>query len=141
MFSTLLSPPRVNGYEGSIGMYSDIVQDHFDNPRNVGALDQADAEAEVANPACGDIMRLYLRIDGDRIVEAKFQTQGCPAAIAAGSMTTELLIGRTLEEAGGLKRDEVNDALGGLPPQKVHSSVLTEDAIQAALADYRQRQP
>jgi nitrogen fixation NifU-like protein len=122
-------------------MYSDIVQDHFDNPRNVGALDQADAEAEVANPACGDIMRLYLRIDGDRIVEAKFQTQGCPAAIAAGSMATELLIGRTLEEAGGLKRDEVNDALGGLPPQKVHSSVLTEDAIQAALADYRQRQP
>lgn len=121
-------------------MYSDIVQDHFDNPRNVGTLDRADAEAEVSNPACGDIMRLYLRIDDDRIVEAKFQTQGCPAAIAAGSMTTELLIGRTLEEAGSLKRDEVNDALGGLPPQKVHSSVLTEDAIQAALADYRKRQ-
>jgi nitrogen fixation NifU-like protein len=120
-------------------MYSDIVQDHFDHPRNVGALAQADAEAEVSNPACGDIMRLYLRIDDDRIVEAKFQTQGCPAAIAAGSMTTELLIGRTLEEAGDLKRDEVNDALGGLPPQKVHSSVLTEDAIQAALADYRKR--
>lgn len=120
-------------------MYSDIVQDHFDNPRNVGALDQADAEAEVSNPACGDIMHLYLRIDDDRIVEAKFQTQGCPAAIAAGSMTTELLIGRTLAEAGRLNRDEVNNALGGLPPQKMHSSVLTEDAIQAALANYRKR--
>jgi nitrogen fixation NifU-like protein len=121
-------------------MYSDIVQDHFENPRNVGTLDQADAEAEVSNPACGDTMRLYLRIHDGRIVEAKFQTQGCPPAIAAGSITTELLIGRTLEEAGELKRDEVKDALGGLPPQKMHSSVLTEDAIKAALADYRKRQ-
>jgi nitrogen fixation NifU-like protein len=121
-------------------MYSEVVQDHFEHPRNVGILEQADAEAEVMNPACGDIMRLYLKIDGDRIVEAKFQTQGCPAAIAAGSMMTEMLVDMTLEEAVGFKRDAVNDALGGLPPQKVHSSVLVEDAVKAALADYRKRQ-
>jgi nitrogen fixation protein NifU and related proteins len=121
-------------------MYSEVVQDHFEHPRNVGILEQADAEAEVMNPACGDIMRLYLKIDGDRIVEAKFQTQGCPAAIAASSMITEMLVDMTLEEAVGLKRDAINDALGGLPPQKVHSSVLVEDAVKAALADYRRRQ-
>lgn len=120
-------------------MYSDVVQEHFEHPRNVGVLKHADATAEVTNPACGDIMRLYLRIDGDRIVEAKFQTQGCPAAIAAGSMTTEMLVDMTLEEAVGLKRDVVDEALGGLPPQKAHSSVLVEDAVKAALADYRQR--
>ncbi|WP_089938188.1 iron-sulfur cluster assembly scaffold protein [Candidatus Entotheonella palauensis] len=121
-------------------MYSDVVQDHFEHPRNVGVLQHADAEAEVMNPACGDIMHLYLRIDGGRIVEAKFQTQGCPAAIAAGSMTTEMLMDMTLEDAADLKRDAVNDALGGLPPQKVHSSVLVEDAVKAAMADYRKRQ-
>ncbi|ETX03277.1 MAG: FeS cluster assembly scaffold IscU [Candidatus Entotheonella factor] len=121
-------------------MYSDVVQDHFEHPRNVGVLEHADAEAEVMNPACGDIMRLYVRVDGDRIVEATFQTQGCPAAIAAGSITTEMLVDMTLEDAAGLKRDAVNDALGGLPPQKVHSSVLVEDAVKAVLADYRKRQ-
>ena len=120
-------------------MYSDVVQDHFEHPRNVGVLEDADASAEVMNPACGDIMRLYLNIDGDRIVSAKFQTQGCPAAIAAGSVTTGMLDDMTLEEAVGFKRDAVNEALGGLPPQKVHSSVLVEDAVKAALADYRQR--
>ena len=121
-------------------MYSEVVQEHFEHPRNIGSLEHPDAEAEVMNPACGDIMRLYLRIEGDRIVEAKFQTQGCPAAIAAGSMSTEMLVDMTLEEAAGFKRDAINEALGGLPPQKVHSSVLVEDAIKAAMADYRKRQ-
>jgi len=121
-------------------MYSEVVQDHFEHPRNVGRLEHADAQAEVMNPACGDIMHLYLKIEGDRIVEAKFQTQGCPAAIAAGSMSTEMLVDMTLEEAAGFKRDVVNEALGGLPPQKVHSSVLVEDAVKAAMADYRKRQ-
>ena len=121
-------------------IYSDILQDHFENPRNIGTIDQADAEAEVENPACGDIMHLYLRIDNDRIVEAKFQTQGCPPAIAAGSITTELLVGRTLAEAGELKRDEVEQALGGVPAHKAHSAVLTEDAVKAALAAYQKRQ-
>ncbi len=118
-------------------MYSEVVQDHFEHPRNVGTLEHADAQAEVMNPACGDIMRLYLKIDGDRIVEAKFQTQGCPAAIAAGSISTEMLVDMTIEAAAGLKRDAVNDALGGLPPQKVHSAVLVEDAVKAAVASYR----
>jgi nitrogen fixation NifU-like protein len=121
-------------------MYTDIVQEHFEQPRNVGVINHADAEAEVANPACGDIMRLSVRIEDNRIVEAKFQTQGCPAAIAAGSMTTEMLRGKTVEEALTLKRDTVNKALGGLPPQKVHASVLSEDAVRAVLATYRQRQ-
>ena len=121
-------------------IYSDILQDHFENPRNIGTIEQADAEAEVENPACGDIMHLYLRIDNERIVEAKFQTQGCPPAIAAGSITTELLVGRTLEEAAALKRGEVEQALGGVPAHKAHSAVLTEDAVKAALAAYRKRQ-
>ena len=121
-------------------MYSDTVQDHFENPRNVGSMDQPDAEAEAYNPACGDTMRLYLRIDNHQIVEATFQTQGCPPAIAAGSITTELLVGKTIDEAAALKRDDITHALGGLPPQKMHSSVLSEDAVKAALADYRKRQ-
>jgi nitrogen fixation NifU-like protein len=121
-------------------MYSDVVQDHFDNPRNVGVIEDAEAEAFVSNPACGDTMHLYLRIDDDRIVEAKFKTMGCPAAIAASSITTEMLIGRTVEEALALTREEVSQALGGLNPQKVHCSVLSEDAIKAAMANYRRRQ-
>ena len=120
-------------------MYSDILQDHFENPRNVGAMDAADAEAEVTNPACGDTMRLYLRIEAGRVIDATFQTQGCPAAIAAGSLTTELLRGRTLDESLELNRDVVEAALGGLPPQKRHTSVLAEDAVKAAIANYRQR--
>ncbi len=120
-------------------MYSDIVHEHFEHPRNVGVIEHADAAAEVSNPACGDTMHLSLRIEDDRIVEAKFKTQGCPAAIAAGSITTEMLLGRRVDGAL-LKREEVNEALGGLPPQKVHSSVLIEDAVKAALANYRKRQ-
>lgn len=119
--------------------YSDIVQDHFEHPRNVGVIAPADADAEVSNPACGDIMHLYLRIADDRIVEAKFQTQGCPAAIAAGSILTELLIGKTIAESLQIKEAFINQTLGGLPPQKVHSAVLGEDAIKAAIASYRRR--
>jgi len=118
--------------------YSDIVQEHFEHPRNVGTIEPADAEALVSNPACGDVMHLYLRIENNRITDAKFKTMGCPAAIAAGSVTTELLIGRDVEEALTLSRVEVNTALGGLSPQKVHTSVLAEDAVRAALKKYRQ---
>jgi nitrogen fixation NifU-like protein len=121
-------------------MYSDIVQDHFDHPRNVGVIENADAEALVSNPACGDMMHLYLRIDNDRIVEATFKTMGCPAAIAASSITTEMLIGRTVEESLTLTREEVTTALGGLSPQKVHCSVLSEDAIKAAINNYQKQQ-
>ncbi|GIX47589.1 MAG: iron-sulfur cluster assembly scaffold protein [Candidatus Tectimicrobiota bacterium] len=120
--------------------YSDLVQEHFERPRNVGEIPNPDAEAVVSNPACGDTMHLYLRIEGDRIVEAKFKTMGCPAAIAASSVTTEMLIGRRIEEALAITRAEVSAALGGLSPQKVHCSVLSEDAIKAALRRYRPRQ-
>jgi len=119
--------------------YSETIQEHFAHPRNVGTLEPADAEALVSNPACGDVMHLYLRIENDRITEAKFKTMGCPAAIAAGSVTTELLIGRGIEEALALSRVEVKRGAGGLSPQKVHTSVLAEDAVRAALKKYRQR--
>lgn len=121
-------------------IYSDMLQDHFENPRNIGTMEQPDAEAEVYNPACGDIMHLYLRIEDDHIVEAKYQTQGCPAAIAAGSVLTELLVGKRVDESLDVKGAVIDQTLGGLPPQKAHSAVLTEDAIKAAIADYRQRQ-
>ena len=119
--------------------YSDAVHEHFDNPRNIGVIEFPDGECEVSNPACGDIMQLTLRIVDARITEAKFKTMGCPAAIAAGSVTTELLIGRSAEESAPLTRAEVNEALGGLSPQKKHTSVLAEDAVKAALKDYRRR--
>ena len=121
-------------------MYSDLVHEHFEHPRNVGVIEDADADALVTNPACGDMMHLYLRIADNRIVEAKFKTMGCPAAIAASSITTEMLIGRTVEESLTLTRQEVSVALGGLNPQKVHCSVLSEDAIKAAISNYRKRQ-
>ena len=117
--------------------YSDIIQEHFANPRNVGVIAPADAEALVSNPACGDVMHLYLRIEHERITDAKFKTMGCPAAIAAGSVTTELLIGQSVEASLKLTRAEVNAALGGLSPQKVHTSVLAEDAVRAALKKYQ----
>ena len=120
--------------------YSDAVHEHFENPRNVGVVESADGAAEVSNPACGDIMQLTLRILDGRIAEARFKTMGCPAAIAAGSVTTELLIGRSVDEPTPLTRTEVNEALGGLSPQKVHTSVLAEDAVKAAIKDYRRQQ-
>lgn len=120
-------------------MYADLLQEHFDNPRNVGEVANADAEAVVSNPACGDVMHLSLRVEDGRIVEARFKTMGCPAAIAAGSVTTEMLVGRSMD-ALTLTRAEVSAALGGLPPQKAHTGVLAEDAVRAALKQYRQKQ-
>jgi nitrogen fixation protein NifU and related proteins len=121
-------------------MYSPTVIDHFQHPRNLGDLDDPDAVAEVENPACGDRTRLALRIDGERIVAARFRTEGCPAAIAASSITTELILGKTLAEAGDLRDSDVVAALGGLPRNKMHCSVLAEDVIRAALEDYGRRQ-
>ena len=95
--------------------------------------------AEVGNPACGDVMKLYLRIEDDKIVDAKFKTFGCSAAIASSSMTTELIIGKTVDEALLLSNEAVTEALGGLPPAKQHCSVLAEEALRAALEDYRKR--
>lgn len=116
--------------------YSAVVLDHFQRPRNLGDLDRPDAVAEVENPACGDRTRLAVRVADGRIVEARFRTEGCPAAIAASSMTTELILGKTLDEAARLRDTDVAAALGGLPRNKLHCSVLAEDVIRAVIDDY-----
>lgn len=122
-------------------LYSETVMDHFLNPRNLGDLPDADGVGEVGAAACGDIMKISLRIRDGRIEDARFKTFGCGSAIASSSMATELVKGRTLEEARNLTNQEVVHALGGLPPVKIHCSVLAEEAIKAALDDYVQRHP
>jgi nitrogen fixation NifU-like protein len=121
------------------GPYSDKVMDHFMNPRNMGEIEDANAVGEVGNPACGDVMKLYLKIEDNKIVDAKFKTFGCGAAIASSSITTELIKGKTVEEALKLSNEAVAEALGGLPPAKRHCSVLAEDALKIAIEDYRKR--
>ena len=121
-------------------MYTDKVMDHFMNPRNVGEIEGASGVGTVGNAKCGDIMRIYLDIDENQVVrDAKFKTFGCGAAIATSSMATELIIGKTVQEALELTNKAVMDALGGLPPVKVHCSLLAEQAVHAALWDYAQK--
>lgn len=119
--------------------YSDKVMDHFTNPRNLGEIEDADGVSEVGNPVCGDVMRLCLKINDGIIVDAKFKTLGCSAAIASSSMTTEMIKGKSVDEALRLSNEDVAAALGGLPPAKMHCSVLAEDAVKAALEDYKTR--
>ena len=121
-------------------MYTEKVIDHFTNPRNVGEIADANAIGQVGNPVCGDIMKMYLKIEDGVIKDAKFKTFGCCAAIATSSVSTELIKGRTIDEALKLSNKEVIDELGGLPPQKIHCSVLAEEAIKKALSDYYIRQ-
>ena len=116
--------------------YSAKVMDHFTNPRNVGEIENADGVGLVGNAKCGDIMKMYLKIEDDVIVDCKFKTFGCGAAIATSSMATELIKGRTVKEALALTNSAVVEALEGLPPVKVHCSVLAEEAVKSALADY-----
>ena len=116
--------------------YSEKVMDHFTNPRNVGEIEDADGVGVVGNAKCGDIMKMYLKIEDDVIVDCKFKTFGCGAAIATSSMATELVKGHTIDEALRLTNSAVVEALDGLPPVKVHCSVLAEEAIKTALADY-----
>jgi nitrogen fixation NifU-like protein len=118
-------------------MYSEKVMDHFMNPRNVGEIVEADGVGEVGNAKCGDIMKVYLKIENNVIVEAKFKTFGCGSAIASSSMATELIKGKTVEEAWSLTNKAVAEALDGLPPVKMHCSVLAEEAIHKAINDYR----
>ena len=119
--------------------YSQKVMDHFMNPRNVGVIEDADAIGEVGNPRCGDIMRMYLKIKDNVIEDIKFQTFGCGAAVATSSMVTELVKGKTLEEALKVTKMDVADALGGLPPIKMHCSILAEEGIKAAIDDYKKK--
>jgi nitrogen fixation NifU-like protein len=118
------------------GPYSAKVMDHFMNPRNVGEIEGADGIGEVGNPACGDMMRLYLKIEEGKVVDAKFRTFGCGAAIASSSMLTEMIRGKTVDEARAISNQHVADALDGLPAVKIHCSVMAEQAVQSALDDY-----
>ena len=119
--------------------YSEKVMDHFANPRNVGEIPDADGVGEVGNPTCGDIMKMYLKIKDGVITDVKFKTFGCGAAIATSSMATEMVKGKTIEEALKLTNKAVMEALDGLPPVKVHCSLLAEEAIHAALWDYAEK--
>lgn len=120
-------------------MYSEKVMDHFMNPRNVGEIPDADGIGEVGNPKCGDIMKMYLKINDGVIEDVKFKTFGCGSAIASSSMATELIKGKTIEEAMKITNKAVAEALDGLPPVKMHCSVLAEQAIKAALLDYSKK--
>jgi len=117
-------------------LYNDTVMDHFMNPRNMGDLPEADGVGEVGAAACGDIMKISLRIKDGKVQDARFKTFGCGSAIASSSMATELIKGRSIEEVKQFSNQEVVDALGGLPPVKIHCSVLAEEALKAAIEDY-----
>ncbi len=117
-------------------MYSEKVMDHFSNPRNVGEIEDADGVGEVGNPACGDMMTIYIKVDDGKLADVKFKTFGCGAAIATSSMITEMAMGMTIEEALEITRDSVADALDGLPPVKLHCSNLAADGLHAAIEDY-----
>lgn len=120
-------------------VYSELVMDHFANPRNVGELDDANGIGEIGNPKCGDIMKMYIRVENGIIADVKFKTFGCGSAIATSSIATEMIKGKRIEEALQLTNKAVVEALGGLPAHKIHCSVLAEQAIKAAIADYYTR--
>lgn len=120
-------------------LYSEKVMDHFRHPRNVGSLENADGVGEVGNPVCGDIMKIYLKIEDGVISDVKFETFGCGSAIASSSMATEMIKGKKIEEALAVTNKAVTEALDGLPAHKLHCSVLAEEAIKAALKDYYDR--
>jgi len=120
-------------------MYSEKVMDHFMNPRNVGEIPDADGIGQVGNAKCGDIMKIFLKIKDNRIVDVKFKTFGCGAAIASSSMATEMIMGKTIDEALQLTNKAVAEALDGLPPVKMHCSMLAEEAIKSAIEDYKSK--
>ena len=120
-------------------MYTDKVMDHFTNPRNVGEIKQADGIGEVGNAKCGDIMRIYLQVENNTIIDVKFKTFGCGAAIATSSMVTEMVKGKSIEEALKISNQAVAEALDGLPPAKMHCSNLAADALHEAIRDYHEK--
>ena len=122
-----------------MALYSEKVMDHFLHPRNVGVIEDADAIGEVGNAKCGDIMKMYLKIEDGIVVDVKFETFGCGSAIASSSMATEMIKGKPLSEVGKLTNQAVTEALDGLPAHKIHCSVLAEEAIKSALEDYEKR--
>lgn len=122
-----------------MALYSQKVMEHFRNPRNVGVIENADGVGEVGNAKCGDIMKIYLKIDNDIISDVKFETFGCASAIASSSMATELIKGKPVSEALELTNKAVAEALDGLPPHKIHCSVLAEEAIKKAVCDYYEK--
>ncbi len=121
-------------------MYSEKVMDHFSNPRNVGEIENADGVGEVGNPTCGDMMNIYIKVEDNILTNVKFKTFGCGAAIATSSMITEMAVGKTLEEALDITRNDVAEELGGLPQVKMHCSNLAADGLRAAIEDYRNKQ-
>lgn len=125
--------------EESTGSYSPIVMDHFNHPRNRGEIENPDGVGEAQNPVCGDTMRLFIRVESGRITNAGFLTFGCGPAIASSSITTEMIKGKTIEEALNISDQVIVEALGGLPQAKIHCSILAEKAIRAAVEDYRKK--
>ena len=122
-----------------MALYTETVMDHFTNPRNVGSIENPDGVGEVGNAKCGDIMKIYLKIDDNVISDVKFETFGCGSAIASSSMATEMIKGMTIEDALNVTNKQVVEALGGLPPHKLHCSVLAEEAVKSAVKDYYDR--
>lgn len=120
-------------------MYSEKVMEHFNDPQNMGEIENPDGVGEVGNPTCGDIMKITIRVEDDRITDIAFKTLGCAAAIATSSITTEMAMGKTLDEAMDITRDLVAEKLGGLPPQKMHCSNLAAEGLHKAIEDYRQK--
>lgn len=120
-------------------MYNDKVLEHFKNPHNVGELENPDGYAEVGSSECGDTMKMYIKVDGNKIADIKFQTYGCCAAIASSSLATDMAKGRTIEEAEAMSKQDIVEELGGLPDKKVHCSLMVEDAIKEAIKDYKSR--
>ena len=118
-------------------VYTDKGMDHFENPRNVGEIEGADGVGTVGNAVCGDIMKIFIKVEDNKIVECKFKTFGCGAAIATSSIATEMVVGKTIEEALAITREQVADELGGLPPVKMHCSNLAADALHAAIKEYQ----
>ncbi len=123
-----------------MALYTETVMDHFMHPRNVGSIEEADGVGEVGNAVCGDIMKMYLKIENNVITDVKFETFGCGSAIASSSIATEMILGKTIEEALAVTNKQVVEALGGLPAHKLHCSVLAEEAVKAAVKNYYDRE-